>query len=363
VISEAGNYPSTPVRIDSGYKGPGRYYPPHALDPFAFQGVLNLDGKYHVRVTNGSLPEIRKRLVYHGLTAVVFQPPTPPQHAQCDTIPPVGVRTTTFCNFEPTGSICADWQTNTYSTPTHTFSNLWPSSPPFAELHSNVFPYLPNDSLNIPRTFSTSDSGSIFLAFHSNSDFVKYRMLLIRARDSAVIGVVDSVVFSRRSVVGGYQDTIIAPQLALDSFYIHYKIGPTVAPDSGVLAIELTHSVTLGPLSRSVIVTLSDSLLTTGSYKKAESQLRPAGLLRMTAHPNPFNPTTWLEVMGSPSLHTKLELMDILGRPIQTLYDSDMPESGSLHIVLNASQLASGVYFVRAISGNDLVTTRIELIK
>jgi hypothetical protein len=52
-----------------------------------------------------------------------------------------------------------------------------------------------------------------------------------------------------------------------------------------------------------------------------------------------------------------------LGRPVQTLYDSDMPESGALHIVLNASQLASGVYFVRAISGNYLVTTRIELIK
>ncbi len=85
--------------------------------------------------------------------------------------------------------------------------------------------------------------------------------------------------------------------------------------------------------------------------------------LTVTAHPNPFNPTTWLEVTGSPSLHTKLELMDILGRPVQTLYDSELPESGSLHIVLNASQLASGPYFIRAISGNDLVTTRIELLK
>jgi hypothetical protein len=232
----------------------------------------------------------------------------------------------------------------------------WPKFPGVVNaIRSTQFTFHAGDQLAIPRNVDTLDLGTIQSQLATDSDYVIFWVALWKAKDSTLLRSLDTFVIMKHAT------DFSTGALATGSISFTFPTGTTT--DSGYVTMALFRGDTTDGLQRSYLERVQ---LDTNapSNKRAE---KPAALtqskLKVTAHPNPFNPTTWLEVTGSPSLHTKLELMDILGKPVQTLYDSDMPESGSLHIVLNASQLASGAYFIRAISGNELVTTRIELLK
>ena len=60
-------------------------------------------------------------------------------------------------------------------------------------------------------------------------------------------------------------------------------------------------------------------------------------------YPNPFNPMTQIKYILPFSNHVKIELYDILGQPVKTLFDGN--ETPGVHTVsFNASNLASGIY-------------------
>ncbi len=232
----------------------------------------------------------------------------------------------------------------------------WPKFPDVINgLRTTQFTYHAGDQIAIPRSVDTVDIATIQSQLASDSDYVLFWVALWKASDSSFIRSIDTLLITKHATD--------FPPGAFATGSINYTFPPGTVTDSAYATCMLSRSDINDGLARAYLerVQLDTNF---PSFKRTE---KPVALsqtkLTVTAHPNPFNPTTWLEVTGSPSLHTKLELVDILGKPVQTLYDSEMPESGSLHIVLNASQLASGPYFIRAISGNDLVTIRIELIK
>jgi hypothetical protein len=86
-------------------------------------------------------------------------------------------------------------------------------------------------------------------------------------------------------------------------------------------------------------------------------------------YPNPFNPSTLIqfEVAGYGSEHISLIVYDVLGREITTLVN-DILSNGYYQVEFNVlnvlgKSLSSGIYFYKLISGNNILTKKMLLLK
>lgn len=102
-------------------------------------------------------------------------------------------------------------------------------------------------------------------------------------------------------------------------------------------------------------------LLTTNRFE-IPSELNNLNLLQN--YPNPFNPTTIINYSIKQHGHVKLELYDSIGRLIQTLVNTKH-SPGTYTIQFNASSLSlsSGIYFYRLVSGDQIISKSMTLIK
>ena len=73
-------------------------------------------------------------------------------------------------------------------------------------------------------------------------------------------------------------------------------------------------------------------------------------------YPNPFNPSTTISYSIPQASNIKLEVFNILGEKIASLVNG-FTQSGNHHVLWNAGNCASGIYFYR-ISSKDLVQTK-----
>ncbi len=93
---------------------------------------------------------------------------------------------------------------------------------------------------------------------------------------------------------------------------------------------------------------------------------RPNETRLLAPYPNPFNPSTMIGfTVGTQdlaSLHTRISVHDILGREIAVLVDGVMP-AGSHSVRFSADGLASGIYFVRLQTEDQLQVRSITLVK
>ncbi len=78
--------------------------------------------------------------------------------------------------------------------------------------------------------------------------------------------------------------------------------------------------------------------------------------------PNPFNPSTNIRIAIPERQEIKLEVFDVLGRHIQTLFEGTL-NPGIRNFVFDASSLSSGVYIYRIESPNGVETKRMTFIK
>ena len=87
-------------------------------------------------------------------------------------------------------------------------------------------------------------------------------------------------------------------------------------------------------------------------------------------YPNPFNPSTKIRysipnVIASEtkqSVNVTLKVYDVLGNEVATLVNEEK-ETGVYTINLDASQLASGVYFYRLLAGSFVETKKMILLR
>jgi hypothetical protein len=79
-------------------------------------------------------------------------------------------------------------------------------------------------------------------------------------------------------------------------------------------------------------------------------------------YPNPFNPATTINYQLPEKNHVSLKVYDILGNLVSTLVDQQM-DAGYHSISWDASQLASGIYIYRIISGSFVSTKKMILMK
>ncbi len=79
-------------------------------------------------------------------------------------------------------------------------------------------------------------------------------------------------------------------------------------------------------------------------------------------YPNPFNPTTTINYSISRSGRVTLKLYDILGRIMKTVVDG-IQSAGYHQLSVNASGLATGVYFYRLQAGGMVQTRKLVILK
>jgi hypothetical protein len=79
-------------------------------------------------------------------------------------------------------------------------------------------------------------------------------------------------------------------------------------------------------------------------------------------YPNPFNPTTTIKYELPEDSHVSLKIYDVLGREVLSLVDR-VETAGQHQVVLNASNLSSGVYFYRLKAGDFTDTKRLLLLR
>ncbi len=80
-------------------------------------------------------------------------------------------------------------------------------------------------------------------------------------------------------------------------------------------------------------------------------------------YPNPFNPETKISFSAETYGHASLQVYNVLGQQVATLFDG-IAESGKLYTVsFNGSRLPSGVYFYRLQSGGTSAVRRLLLLK
>ncbi len=79
-------------------------------------------------------------------------------------------------------------------------------------------------------------------------------------------------------------------------------------------------------------------------------------------YPNPFNPSTTIRYRLAADAQVSLRVYDLAGREVANLYEGQM-NAGMHEVTWNASQQASGVYFVRMQAGSAISMRRIVLMK
>ena len=80
------------------------------------------------------------------------------------------------------------------------------------------------------------------------------------------------------------------------------------------------------------------------------------------AYPNPFNPTTSMNLSVAEAGNVSVQVYNLVGQIVSTVVDGHM-EVGSHSISWNASDLASGVYLVKAVSQDNVSVQKVMLVK
>lgn len=91
------------------------------------------------------------------------------------------------------------------------------------------------------------------------------------------------------------------------------------------------------------------------------------GVVSLSNHPNPFNPTTTLRFTLSERAHVTLRVFDVAGASVANLID-ETRDTGTYEVVWNGRGLAgtslpSGVYYARLTAGDVVRSHRIVLVK
>jgi hypothetical protein len=88
----------------------------------------------------------------------------------------------------------------------------------------------------------------------------------------------------------------------------------------------------------------------------------PSEFAILNIYPNPFNPSTTISYELSIGNLVSINIYDIQGRLLETLYEGHM-NAGQYNMLWDANGISSGVYLLRMQAGNDIRTQKLLLLK
>ncbi len=83
----------------------------------------------------------------------------------------------------------------------------------------------------------------------------------------------------------------------------------------------------------------------------------------LTNFPNPFNPITEIRFQISEVSPVQVTVYDLLGREVDVLLNKGKMQAGDHHVTWNAEGYAGGIYFVRLLTNQKVLTCKIVLLK
>ena len=82
-----------------------------------------------------------------------------------------------------------------------------------------------------------------------------------------------------------------------------------------------------------------------------------------SAYPNPFNPVTTINYIINQPSNLKIAVYDIAGRQVDLILNNEFKTTGEYKIHWNASNNASGIYYIQVKSDFGIETKKVVLLK
>ncbi len=108
-------------------------------------------------------------------------------------------------------------------------------------------------------------------------------------------------------------------------------------------------------------ITIYRPMVITDVGEEADQQL-PTALSLGPPHPNPFNASQTIPVKIRSGQPLTVDIYDLLGRRVDRIYSGN-PFTNDLELQWNVGALPSGVYFIKATSGNQVAVRKSILLK
>jgi hypothetical protein len=112
-------------------------------------------------------------------------------------------------------------------------------------------------------------------------------------------------------------------------------------------------------VSSVMVSSLDNIMVVTGDLN---AYLAPTEFALSAAYPNPFNPSTSMDLSLNESGHVSIHVYNVLGQMVSTLADGYM-DAGYHTFAWNANNVPSGMYLVRVEAGSNVETQKIMLLK
>jgi hypothetical protein len=93
------------------------------------------------------------------------------------------------------------------------------------------------------------------------------------------------------------------------------------------------------------------------------SALQPSRTTLKQNYPNPFNPSTIIQFSLERRGHATLQIFNLLGQEIATLFNGEVFGGNTVQVEFNASKLSSGIYFARLESPDGMQIKKIVFQK
>ncbi|MEA3286914.1 MAG: T9SS type A sorting domain-containing protein [Candidatus Marinimicrobia bacterium] len=193
---------------------------------------------------------------------------------------------------------------------------------------------------------ATSTKGQVVLTWTTESEIENQGFILSRSQNSES-GSQELALFSTHDALLGHGSTTARNTYSYT--------------DKDVI-VGQTYTYQLSDVDYRGDVTKHSEISVT--VRAAEQELKPTELTLHAAYPNPFNPelTVSFTVMGETLHATSLQVFDVNGRFVETLYDGST-DAGMYTVKWNGDKHPSGIYFIRLSSGNDVQIQGVTLLR
>ena len=115
----------------------------------------------------------------------------------------------------------------------------------------------------------------------------------------------------------------------------------------------------MSEVSSVIVSSLDDVMVVVGDLN---AYLAPSDFALSAAYPNPFNPSTAMDLSLNESGHVSIHVYNVLGQMVSTLANGYM-DAGYHTFTWNANNVPSGMYLVRVEAGSNVETQKIMLLK
>ena len=93
-----------------------------------------------------------------------------------------------------------------------------------------------------------------------------------------------------------------------------------------------------------------------------QSYLAPSEFALSAAYPNPFNPSTTMDLSLNEAGYVSVNVYNVMGQMVSTLMSGHM-DAGYHSISWDANNMPSGMYLVRVQAGSNVETQKLMLLK